>query len=73
MADNGNPTIPGAVASLGKSLITTLPPAFLLLVLINVAFIGFLMWFLEDQLEQRDAMAKQLFDRCLEMTLKVAP
>lgn len=72
MAD-GNGTIPGAVASLGKSLITTLPPAFLLLVLINIAFIAFLMWFLEDQLSQRDAMAKALFDRCLEMTLKVAP
>jgi hypothetical protein len=69
----GNGTIPGAVARIGQSLITTLPPAFLLLVLINVGFIGFLMWFLEDQLSQRDAMAKQLFDRCLEMTLKAAP
>jgi hypothetical protein len=60
--------VAGAI-DLSKSVVAALPPAFLLLVLINIAFIGFVMWFLEDQLHQRDKMAEQLFDRCMSVVL----
>ena len=77
-ATNGDPvTIPGAVARLGTSIIGQLPPAFLVLTLLNIAFIGcmvwFLVWFLEDQLHARNEMAERLFNRCLEVTLPNTP
>lgn len=66
MSANGN----GTIAKIGQSLISALPPAFLLLVLINVIFIGVTMWFLDDQMAQRTHMAEQLFDRCLDIALR---
>jgi hypothetical protein len=65
MAINGN----GGLVGLGKSLITALPPVFIVLILLNAGFIAFVMWFLDDQLNQRDRMAQQLFDRCMAVML----
>jgi hypothetical protein len=74
VADAGpNGTIPGAVARVGQSLIGALPPAMIILVLLNCAFIAALIWFLGDQLEQRNKMAEELFHRCLEVALKDTP
>jgi hypothetical protein len=69
VADPGPGTLPGAVSRIGQSLITALPPAFLMLVLLNVAFLGLVMWFLTDQLHGRDMMAQQLFNRCMAIAL----
>jgi hypothetical protein len=63
----------GAVTDLGGRLIGALPPAMILLALINIGFIGALIWFLNDQLEQRNRMAEQLFHRCLEVALHDTP
>jgi hypothetical protein len=70
---SSNGTIPGAVARISTSLIGALPPSFILLLLLNVAFGFALIWFLDDQLEQRNKMAEQLFHRCLEVALKDTP
>jgi hypothetical protein len=72
-APQQNGTIPGMVGRLGQSLITTLPPGFLLLCLINVAFLGVVMWFLDDQMAQRTHMADKLFDRCMDIALHAQP
>jgi hypothetical protein len=63
----------GALADLGARVVTALPPAFLLLVLINVAFLGVVMWFLDDQIAQRTHMAEKLFDRCMDIALQATP
>jgi len=62
-------TVVGAAASVTKSLVTALPAGYLILLILNIGFILFVMWFLEGQLRQRDAMAEQLFDRCMEIAL----
>lgn len=61
--------IVGAAADLGKSIISALPPAFLLLCLINAAFIGVVLWFLDDQLDQRTVLVKTLVERCMDIAL----
>jgi hypothetical protein len=68
MSDNSG-TIPGAVAKISQSLLNTLPPAFIILLLLNLCFGGFIVWFLETQMAQRDEMAQQLFNRCMEIAL----
>jgi hypothetical protein len=74
MSQPADPTsVPGAVARLGQSLIGAMPPSFLLLLLLNIAFGFTLIWFLDDQLEQRNKMAEQLFHRCLEVALHDTP
>jgi hypothetical protein len=63
----------GTVARIGTSLISALPPAFLILALLNIGFIAVMVWFLKDQLQQRDMMAEKLFNRCLEVALHDVP
>jgi hypothetical protein len=53
------------ISALGRSLIDALPPAFILLVLINAGFIGMVLWFLSAQMEQRMALANRVLDHCL--------
>ena len=67
---NGNG---GGIAGTAKAVINVLPPAFLLLLLLNLAFMGFVVWFLEGQLKARDHMAEALFQRCMEIALKQPP
>ena len=69
----GNGSVPGAIASVSRALLAALPPAFFLLLVLNVAFLGFVMWFLETQLAHRDQMAEALFNRCMDIALKGAP
>lgn len=68
-----NGTLPGAVSRLGQSLITALPPAFLMLVLINAAFLGMVMWFVNSQLTQRTVLVEKLVDRCMSIALHADP
>jgi hypothetical protein len=63
----------GAVANVSGKLITALPPAFIVLVLLNAALVGMAGWFLDDQLRQRDEMARQLFNRCMAIALGSTP
>jgi hypothetical protein len=72
VADN-NPSITGAAAKLGQSVIGALPPAFLLLCLINVMFIGVVMWFLNEQINDRTQIVSHLLDRCFDIALQAPP
>jgi hypothetical protein len=67
------PNNSGPITKIAQSVVTALPPGMLFLALINVGFIGFMMWFLEDQLQQRNMMAEKLFNRCLEVSLRDTP
>jgi hypothetical protein len=64
---------PGTIARLGQAIITTLPPAFLLLCLINAAFIVLVLWFIDDQLDQRTKLVGQLVERCMDIALHAPP
>jgi hypothetical protein len=55
----------GLIVGLGRSLISALPPSFIMLVLFNAAF----MYFIIDQVRQRDEMARELFNRCMAIAL----
>jgi hypothetical protein len=54
----------GAVSKVSQSLITTLPPAFLALVLLNTAFLAITLWFIQHQLDQRMLLANKILDHC---------
>lgn len=62
-------TIPGAAARLGQSLISALPAPFLLLMLINVAFLAVVLWFVDDQMESRTVLAEKIIDRCMDVAI----
>jgi len=57
--------IASSVTRLGQSLVSALPPAFILLVLINIVFLGVVMWFLDSETEQRMVLVDKLLERCL--------
>lgn len=63
----------GQVARLGDKLITTLPPAFILLVLLNIAFLGMVMWFIQDQSAQHNATVSAMLTRCMEIAYQAQP
>jgi hypothetical protein len=68
MADDESTNIPGAAAKLGGALIGALPPAFLLLCIINVVFLGLVMWFLADQIDRRTALVSHIVPQSLDST-----
>jgi len=65
--------IVGQLARTSEKLISALPPAFLLLVLINVIFLALVMWFLNAQMAQRTTMIEKFADRCMEIALHAQP
>jgi hypothetical protein len=69
MPDGDQSNVPGAVSKISQSLISALPPAFLLLVLINAGFLGMVMWFLNNQMEQRTVLVQKLIDRCMDIAV----
>ena len=56
----------GLLAGVSDKLIRALPPAFLLLVLINIAFLGTTMWMVQHNAEARNAMLTKIIESCLE-------
>ena len=60
----GNGGIAGAASKLGTALIGALPPAFTLLLLINMVFLGLVMWFIDDQIHQRTELVEQVINHC---------
>jgi hypothetical protein len=71
--DNGPTGIVGAASRISQSLITTLPPAFLLLVLLNIGFLSLVMWFLNNQIAARTALVEKVIDRCMDIALHAPP
>lgn len=61
-----NPSLVGGVTRISQALIGSLPPAFLILVLMNTAFLGGILWFLDSQNEQRVLLVKTVVEKCFE-------
>jgi len=62
--NNETVTVTGAVSKLGTALIGAMPPAFTLLLVINVIFLGLVMWFIDDQIHQRTELVEKVIDSC---------
>lgn len=59
------PGVVGAASGVSKALIGALPPGFVALLLVNTIFIGAVMWFLDEQLDQRIKLLNRILDACL--------
>jgi hypothetical protein len=60
-----SPGVVGAVSTLGQTLITTLPPAFVMLCVVNVAFLAAVLWFLNSETEQKLVIVSHVVDACM--------
>jgi hypothetical protein len=65
MTDTGTGTGPGLLASVSEKLIRALPPAFLLLVLLNIVFLGVASWVFAHNTEVRNALMTKIVESCL--------
>jgi hypothetical protein len=64
--DNGSGTILGVAARLGSRVIHALAPQFLALILLNIVFLGLLVWYIDARADHAAAVMKQLLDTCLQ-------
>jgi hypothetical protein len=55
----------GAIAAVSEKLIRALPPAFLLLVILNVVFLGVAAWTFQHNTEVRNQMIQRIIEGCL--------
>ena len=62
MTDGGKS---GLLASVSDKLITVLPPAFLLMLLLNLATMGVVIYVVEHNTEARSEMLRLIIDKCL--------
>jgi hypothetical protein len=63
----------GLAARVSDTILRTLPPAFVLLVLLNCVFLSLVMWFISSEQQQRNALYGKLVDRCMEIALEHEP
>jgi TRAP-type mannitol/chloroaromatic compound transport system permease large subunit len=54
-----------SLTALGEKMVAALPPAFLLLVLLNMVFLGVAAWTFSLNVEARNAMLTKIIDNCL--------
>src|SRR5262245_44751423 len=59
------PGMLGAVIEVGRTLVGTLPPAFLMLCIINVAFLWLVLDFVQHQSDARVQFLTRIVDRCV--------
>ena len=55
----------GLLAGISEKLIGTLPPAMLLLVLLNIVFIGIALYMFSHNTEARNEMLSRIIESCL--------
>jgi hypothetical protein len=55
----------GLLASISERLIRVLPPAFLLMIVLNVLFLGVLVWLYESNTEARTELLSKIVEKCL--------
>lgn len=63
MTDEGGKS--GLVLSLSEKLIRVLPPAFILLVLLNILFMAAATWTFSHNADQRNALLTRIVENCL--------
>ena len=54
------------LATVPERLIRALPPAFVVLIILNIMFMGALAYAVQHNAEARNAMLKSIIDKCLE-------
>lgn len=59
------PGVFGALTDIGRTVVGALPPAFLMLCMINAAFLYFVLRFVEHQADARAALVTRIVDNCL--------
>jgi hypothetical protein len=55
----------GVIATVSEKLIRALPPAFLLLVILNIVFLGVAAWTFQHNTEVRNQMIQRIIESCL--------
>ncbi len=53
------------LVSISERLIRVLPPAFLLLIVLNCLFLGVIAWVFDHNAETRNALLTKIVERCL--------
>lgn len=59
------PAANGVIVTISERLIRVLPPAFLLLIIINVLFLGTMMWVFNHNAEARTELLTKIVEKCL--------
>ena len=62
---NGRRRNGGVLVSISERLIRVLPPAFLLLIVMNVMFLGVIAWVFDHNAEARNQMLSRIVEKCL--------
>lgn len=62
---NGRGRNGGLLLGVSDKLIKVLPPAFLVLVLLNIGFIGMATWVFSHNTEQRNELLTKIIENCL--------
>lgn len=55
----------GTLVRISERLIRVLPPAFLLLIVMNILFLGALAWVVDHNAEARNALLTRIVEKCL--------
>ena len=55
----------GLLAGVSEKLIRVLPPAMVVLVLLNIAFLGTTMWLVQHNADVRNVLLTKIVDKCL--------
>jgi hypothetical protein len=55
----------GLLAGISERLIRVLPPAFLLMIILNVLFLGGFFWVYDHNTEARTQLLTKIVDKCL--------
>ena len=64
--DRGRGADEGVLAALSDKLIRALPPAFLLLVLLNIVFLGVASYVFQHNTSARNEMIQRIIESCLD-------
>lgn len=64
MARNGGDHS-GVLATISQKLIGALPPAFIMVVILNCAFLGVIAWVFNHNAEARNALLTKIVESCL--------
>jgi hypothetical protein len=59
------PHVNGVLASLPDKLMRVLPPAMVMLCLINIAFLGTTMWLVQHNADYRNQLLTRIVESCL--------
>ena len=65
MTDPPLPDSGGVLVAISERLLRILPPAFVLLIILNVLFLGVIAWVFDHNADVRNAMLTKIIDRCL--------